>query len=245
MWRKRNDSVSSKPTLSQRVPASSQLHAFLALTTRRPRSASGTHLLHFWKALTQLSKSAPQTCPQRDQRLCAFHAHRKFCSSDALRKVNRVGVSAHNPVVLRPAFPHTPFKMSFPWIWKASKPVSMKPRQTDAPQQIDPAIKEKVSQWSKVHRAFWNGTDQIVYERHKRVLNKIKDSVPSTLIRNSVDLKPSTKLAGWALHTLEHTTRLRDVSQMEQSAQSRPASAYVQPVGSGLLAFPLGADQIV
>ena len=47
----------------------------------------------FGMALTKLSKSAPQTYPQQDQRLCAYHAHKKFYRSEALHQTGRVGVT--------------------------------------------------------------------------------------------------------------------------------------------------------
>ena len=133
----------TQPTFSQWDPAYSLLlllwhcprgisYMPLTLSTRRPRSASGsrptriccscgivseaTHAgqLHgeldsgndlmvlstvvtTRLALAKLSKSAPRTCPQRDQD-CALLTFTKkmFCSFDAPSK-DRVGVSAHNP----------------------------------------------------------------------------------------------------------------------------------------------------
>ena len=119
----------------------------LALSTRRPRSASGSrpsrfscslalsarHLVHAlgtvyeaptfsqWVpafslsrlALARLSKSAPQTCPQRDQRLCAAHAHKR-CSVALMPPTKSTGWAfPHTTLVLRQVFPRTPFKMSF------------------------------------------------------------------------------------------------------------------------------------
>ena len=64
-------------------------------------------------ARARLSKSPPQTCPQRDQRLCAAHAHKR-CSVALMPPTKSTGWAfPHTTLVLRQVFPRTPFKMSF------------------------------------------------------------------------------------------------------------------------------------
>ena len=146
--------VYEAPTFSQWVPAFSQSHAILALTTRHhtldncKRTDFGNDhmvlstVLTNRMALSRLSKSAPQTCPQRDQRLCAAHAHKR-CSV-ALMLPKRTGwASSHTTLVLRQVFPRTPFKNEFAGINKARR---MSPQENkSAHQPLDQESEETSS----------------------------------------------------------------------------------------------------
>ena len=96
------------PTFSQWVPAFSLL--LLLWHGQRGdtcwsiawRTDSGNDLMVLSTVLTtrlalaKLSKSAPRTCPQRDQDCALLMFTKTFCSFGAPNK-DRVGVSAHNP----------------------------------------------------------------------------------------------------------------------------------------------------
>ena len=87
-------------------------------------------------ALSRLSKSAPQTCPQRDQRLCAAHVHKR-CTGWAF---------PHTTLVLRQVFPHTPFENELAGIQTATKHVRMRPQiNQGAHQPIDQSLRRTFS----------------------------------------------------------------------------------------------------
>ena len=92
--------VYEAPTFSQWVPAFSR-SVPLALSTRRPRSASGSRPSRFpdWRWPDCLKARHKRVLNEiKDSALLMLT--KDVCSFDAPNKVDRVGVSAHNPGTL-------------------------------------------------------------------------------------------------------------------------------------------------
>ena len=144
--------VYEAPTFSQWVPAFSRAVP-LALSTRRPRSASGFPAFSLSRlALASLSESAPQTCPQRDQRTLRCSCSQKMSVALMLPTKSTGWAFPHTTLVLWQVLPRTPFKMSF---WdsngnKARENETTKQKR-GAHQQIDQGFEENVFSHQVVH----------------------------------------------------------------------------------------------